>query len=133
MQSQVIAIAKAAADFGGIGVLAVALVLLYRLLDKFGGQFLKATQEQTVAMTQQAAAVTSLVETVKEGQNDQREVLIAVRMQSEKIDRLGKYLEAIDDFVREKIGDLVKKDSEQDKGLAKVEAVMDAVMGGKVA
>jgi uncharacterized Ntn-hydrolase superfamily protein len=103
-------VAKIAADFGGIGVLAVALLLLYRLADKWGGAFLTATQGQTAAMTQQAAAVSALVETVKDGQNDQREVLIAVRMLNDKIDQQRHCLEGIDDFVRERTQALAQAD-----------------------
>ena len=127
-------IAKVAADFGGIGVLAVALFLLYRLADKFGSAFLRASQEQTVAMSQQASAVTQLVESVKEGQSDQREVLMAVRMQSDKIDRQGRYLEAIDDFMREKVKELTGADLAQEKALAVCAAARcgftDAVAAG---
>jgi hypothetical protein len=121
---------KAAADFGGLAVLAGGMMLLYRLLDKWGGAFVEAQKGQTTALAQQASAVTSLVETVKDSQGDQREVLMAVRMQSEKIDRQGKYLEGIDDFVRGRVQALAAADAEQAKELAKLSARWDAKVCG---
>jgi hypothetical protein len=94
---------KVVSDLGAIGVLVVALVMVYRLVDKWGGAFLAAQTAQTAAMTQQASAVASLVETVKEGQHDQREVLMAVRTLSDRIERQGTYLEEIEAYVKERV------------------------------
>lgn len=95
-------IAKAAADFGGLAVLAVAMVLLYRLVDKWGGAFVAAQNGQTIAMTEQASAVTQLVQISEKGQSMQGEVLMAVRMLADRIDQQRNYLQAIDQYVRDR-------------------------------
>jgi uncharacterized Ntn-hydrolase superfamily protein len=108
-----------AADFGGMAVATVMMLLLYRLADKFATAFLAGQTGQTAAMTQQAAAVSELVSTVKDGQNDQREVLIAVRMLNDKIDGQRHCLEGIDDFVRERTQALAAADQELATACAK--------------
>lgn len=106
--------ARIVADFGVAGVMAIGMVLLYRLLDKFGGAFLAAQKDQAVAMaqqasataqqasatTQQAAAVAEMVGMVKESQSDQREILIAVRVLADRSERQMKYLEQIESNCR---------------------------------
>lgn len=94
---------KLAADFGTLGALIVAMVIFCRLLDKWAGKFLDAQQAQTVAMTQQAVATSkqadatvTLAATVREGQSDQREVLIAVRVLADRIEQQKRYLEQIE-------------------------------------
>jgi hypothetical protein len=93
-------VAKAISDFGGMATLGVAMMLLYRLTDKWGGAFLTAQQEQTRAMAQQASAVAGLVDTVKEGQRDQRDVLMAVHTLNDRIERQVVFLQQIEELVR---------------------------------
>jgi len=88
--------ARLASQFGALGLAVLAAVLLYRLVDKWAERFLGAQREQTAAMSEQAAALVGLASVVREGQSDQREVLIAVRVMSDRIERHGKYLENID-------------------------------------
>jgi hypothetical protein len=97
------AVTKLVADFGGLGALVVGMVMVYRLVDKWGGAFLQAQKDQTAATTAQTAAMTALVETVKEGQDKQTEVLVAVRMLSDRMDRQYTYLEAIEGYVKERV------------------------------
>ena len=92
---------KTASDFGVLGVLTVAMILLYRLVDKYGGAMMDSQRAQAAAAAQQASAIQQLVETVKEGQNNSQEVLMAVRTLSDRIDRQTKYLEGVDRFMRE--------------------------------
>ena len=88
--------ARLASEFGAVGLAVLAAVLLYRLVDKWAERFLGAQREQTAAMSAQAAALLGLASVVREGQSDQREVLIAVRVMSDRLERHGKYLETID-------------------------------------
>lgn len=93
---------KLLADFGVMGVMVFGLVLLCRLADKWAAKFLDAQIGQTAAMTSQAAAMTSLASVVREGQSDQREVLIAVRVLADRINSHKDYLEAIERTCRER-------------------------------
>jgi hypothetical protein len=88
--------ARMASEFGAVGLAVLAAILLYRLVDKWAERFLGAQREQTAAMSEQASAIVGLANVVREGQTDQREVLIAVRVMSDRIERHGKYLENID-------------------------------------
>ena len=88
--------AKLAADFGLLGLMIVAIVIAYRLADKWAIKFLDASIGQVKAMTEQAAAVTALAAGLKEGQTEQRDIYIAVSMLSDRIDRQAKYLETIE-------------------------------------
>jgi len=90
-------ITKLLADYGGMGV---AFVLFWRLIDKWAGRFLEAQTQQTTAMAQQAAATGALAGAVKEGQADQREILMAVRLLADRIDQQKEYLIAIDERQR---------------------------------
>src|SRR5438445_628267 len=75
---------KAVSDFGVLGVLIVALVMAYRLTDKWAGRFLDSSQAQTQALANQATAMGDLATVVKEGQGEQREVLMAVRLLADR-------------------------------------------------
>jgi hypothetical protein len=77
------------------GSTALLCWLLWKLADKWLGEFLKASKEQTVAMVTQAAAVTQLAATVQAGQTDQHEVLLAVRVQSRSIRDMKEMLEKL--------------------------------------
>lgn len=96
---------KAASDLGVVGILMVALVMAYRLINKWGGEFLAASTAQTKAMADQASAVANLASVVKDGQTDQREVLIAVRVQSAAMEEMKGYLRELNDrLVAKEIG-----------------------------
>ena len=83
---------KAINEFGATALLCW---LLWKLADKWLGEFLKASREQTVAMVTQATAVTQLAATVQAGQTDQHEVLLAVRVQSRSIRDMKELLEKL--------------------------------------
>jgi hypothetical protein len=99
-----VTIAKGVADFGGVGVLAIGMGMLYRLADKWGMAFIEAQREQTRAMVQQACAVTQLVQISEKSSGQQGEVLIAVRMLADRMDVQRQCLQMIDQFVREREG-----------------------------
>ena len=80
--------------------MALACFLMWRLMDKWAGRFLDAQTGQTTAMTQQAVATAALATAVQEGQVDQREILLAVRMLADRIDQQKTYLIAIDERQR---------------------------------
>src|SRR5690242_5948182 len=87
---------KAVADLGIAGVMAVGMVLLYRLVDKFATAFLEQQKEQTTAAANQATAMAALASAVREGQSDQKEVLFAVRLLADRMDQQRECLVAIE-------------------------------------
>jgi hypothetical protein len=89
-------VAKIAGDFGVVGVMIVGVVLLYRLADKWAALFLEAQKAQSAAMAEQAAAMAGLAGAVREGQSDQREVLMAVRLLADRMDQQREYLVQMD-------------------------------------
>lgn len=93
---------KLISEVGLVGVMALALLLFYKLLDKYGGAFLKAQEGQSASQAAQASSIAALAAAVREGQNDQRDVLIAVRVLADRIDTQKGYLESIDRTLREK-------------------------------
>ncbi len=77
------------------GVWGLMAYLAYRLVDKWAGKFLEvstdrlvAEREQTTALQSQATAISALVQTVQTGQNEQHEVLLAVRVMARQMERL---------------------------------------------
>jgi hypothetical protein len=83
---------KLLTEFGTTGMFCL---LLWKLADKWLGSFLKASQDQTAAMTSQAVAITNLANNVSAGQTDQHEVLLAVRVQSREMREMKDLLERI--------------------------------------
>lgn len=63
----------------GLGVPGLVTYVIYRLLDKYLGRFLSATEMQANAIQELAAAV-------KESASDQREVVMAVRVLTSKVE-----------------------------------------------
>jgi len=59
--------------------------------------------EQAKATTTQAIATTTLAAAVKEGQDNGREVLMAVRLLADRIDRQHNYLVRIDERVSQEL------------------------------
>lgn len=85
-----------ALDLGGVGL---CYFLLWHLLDKWAGKFLDAQTAQTDAMTKQAVATASLAASVRDGQDNAREVLMAVRLLADRIEMQKDYLIRIDEKV----------------------------------
>jgi len=77
-------------NMGGMGILAL---VLYKLLDKWAGKFLEAQQ-------QGAAGLGALAAAVKEGQTDQREVLLAIRVLSRQMEDHMGFLRQIEENCR---------------------------------
>jgi hypothetical protein len=86
-------------DLGGMGL---CCFLLWRLLDKWAGKFLEVQMGQTGAMSAQATAMAQLATAVKDGQSDQREVLMAVRLLADRIDTQKGYLMQIEENCRKR-------------------------------
>ena len=86
---------------GDYGAMGLCCLLLWTLLDKWAGKFLDAQVKQTEAMVAQSGAITALAASVREGQEDGREVLMAVRVLADRIDTQRDYLMRIDDQLRE--------------------------------
>jgi hypothetical protein len=71
---------------GGFGICCLMMGLIYKLVDKWAGEFLAAHK-------QQASAMTTMAESVKQSMTDSREILIAVRVQSQQIGDLKTLIE----------------------------------------
>jgi hypothetical protein len=91
---------KLVLNYGGMGA---CCYLLYSLIDKWAAKFLDAHVEQAKATTTQAIATTTLAAAVKEGQDNGREVLMAVRLLADRIDRQHNYLVRIDERVSQEL------------------------------
>jgi hypothetical protein len=76
---------KLLTDWGAAGMVCW---LVWKLADKWAAAFLKAQTDQTAAMTDQAKAITELVQAVRDGQNDQHEVLLAVRVMARQVEEM---------------------------------------------
>jgi hypothetical protein len=70
-----------------LGSTAMALAVAWRLVNKWAGQFLLLQRQQAESGERQAAAIAALAGAVGATREDQREVLIAVRVLAEKMDR----------------------------------------------
>ena len=84
-----------------IGSTALALGVAWRLVNRWAAEFLKLARQQAESGERQAAAIGALAGAVGATREDQREVLIAVRVLAEKMDRqkeslaeIGRELEA---------------------------------------
>jgi hypothetical protein len=88
--------------FGVLGLMALGMVMFYRLADKWAAKFLDAQTGQTKAMAEQAAAVTGLAAAVKEGQAGQQDIFLTMNLVADRIDRHGKLLERIEETCRTK-------------------------------
>jgi hypothetical protein len=91
---------KMAADFGILGLFVVAMALMFRLVNVWAPKFLATMTEQAAAMTRSAVAVANLATEVRDGQSDQREVLIAVRVLANRIDDQRTCLAGIEENCR---------------------------------
>lgn len=85
-------LAKMGSDASIATVLLAGMVMLYRLLDKYGAAFLAEAKGQVQSMTEQAASVTALAASVREGQTEQREVLMAVRVQARVLEEIREFM-----------------------------------------
>lgn len=82
VMGEVLEVVRAAGNYGVAGLI---VWLLYRLADKWAPQFLKAHQDQAAAMTDMAKAV-------REGREEQRDLVIAVRVLAAKIDQMDAHV-----------------------------------------
>ena len=72
-------------------------LVVWKIVDKWAGQFLDAQKAQANAMG-------SLASAVKDGQTDQREVLIAVRVLARQMEENRQYLMAIEQAMNGGVG-----------------------------
>lgn len=71
-----------------LGSTGLVIFFGWKLVDRWAGRFLEAQKEQSAAMKTQAAAMGELAESVKDGQGEQHEILLAIRAQASKMDEL---------------------------------------------
>jgi hypothetical protein len=95
---------KLASDFGVLGVLVFFGVLLYRLMDKWAARFLDAHVGQATALAAQATSMTALTKLVESSQTIQADMLVALGVMADRVERQRGYLEAIDKTCRERGG-----------------------------
>ena len=81
-----------------LGSTGLILYIIWRLVDRWAGEFLKASNAQASAMGELAAAV-------KEGQGDARETLLAMRVLATKIDDMKRSVDHFTDVRRVDVGD----------------------------
>lgn len=81
---------------GSIGVGGLIIWLLYKLVDRWAPQFLAAHQQQAKAMTDLAGAV-------REGREEQRDLVMAVRALAAKIDQQTEHIDELETRVRERV------------------------------
>ncbi len=84
-----------------LGVGGLALAIFGWLANRWAGKFLEAQQGQTSAMVSQAKAMESLAQTVRDGQGEQREVLLAVRVMATKLDEVRSEIRNLEADIRE--------------------------------
>ncbi len=89
--------AKLVESFGGLGVLALGVFLLWRLADKWASQFLEVQKSQAAAMSELATAVRDTL-------GDQHELLLAVRVQAMKLEEIKGWMKDLDEHVRGMLG-----------------------------
>jgi len=77
-----------------LGIAGFCIYSLYRLADKWAEKFLDVQGKQAVAMGDLAAAV-------REGQGDQREVLLAVRVIATEQRELKGWIKELDGHIRQ--------------------------------
>jgi hypothetical protein len=75
-----------------LGTTALLIVTAAWLANKWAPKFLEAQQGQARAMTELASAV-------KEGQSDQQETLVAVRVLAQKVDEVKGWMRDLDDHI----------------------------------
>jgi len=81
-------------NFGATGLIAW---VFYKLVDKWADRFWKAQTAQTEAMEAQAHGMAQLAGSVVQGQTDQRDTLIAVRVLARQVEEHKSYLVEISD------------------------------------
>jgi len=83
-----------------LGSTALILVIIWKLTDRWAGKFLETTAKflevgvsQANAAGQQAQAMVTLANAVKDGQGETREVAVVLRVLATKVDELKKLVE----------------------------------------
>jgi hypothetical protein len=90
------------ADFGVTGIFVLFIVLFCRLIDKWAARFLDVQTSQSVAMEKQASGLLALAGSIKESAENEREILAAVRLLAERIDRQKDNLIRIEEKLQER-------------------------------
>ena len=88
---------------GQLGLPGLALYLAYKLADRYLGQFLGSMGEFVKVNAQQAQAIVDVATVVKESRDDQRDVVMTIRVMADKLDQVIKWVKEIDEKV-EKAG-----------------------------
>jgi negative regulator of sigma E activity len=79
-----------------LGSSALVLLVVYLLTDKWAGKFLEAIQRQAEALAQVGAPVAALATAIAESRDDQKEILIAVKVIAKQVDAYQNYLAAME-------------------------------------
>lgn len=83
----------------GLGTTGLIIFVVWKLVDRWAGQFLGAQKEQTTAMCDQAKAMAALASAVGAGQGEQRELLIAVRVLAGKVDETKAWVKELSEYM----------------------------------
>lgn len=85
-----------------LGIAGMMIYLLYRLVDKWASQAIDLGAKFLNSQEKQAKAIEDLAGSITHGQDEQRELLLAVRVLATKIDgiaALGERLDPVIEFI----------------------------------
>jgi hypothetical protein len=71
-----------------LGTTGLIIFVLWKLVDRWAGRFLAVQVQQATAMGEQAQAMAGLCSSIRDGQGEQMELLLAVRVMATKIDEV---------------------------------------------
>lgn len=77
-----------------LGMTGLVVVVVWKLVDRWAGRFLAVQDKQASAMGELASAV-------RDNQDEQREVVMAVRVLAGKVDETKGWVKELGEFIRE--------------------------------
>lgn len=83
-----------------LGVAGLVVFLGYKLLDRWVSQILAVAQQHLDATNKQAAAISELASGIKDTRDEQRDVILAVRVLAQKVDEQTGWVKELQDLVR---------------------------------
>ncbi len=69
-----------------LGISGLVIYVAWKVIDKWAGRFLEVQIQQATSMGAQATATSGLAAAMREGQGQQQELMLAVRVMATKLD-----------------------------------------------
>lgn len=82
-----------------LGTTGLIVWVIWKLVDRWAGKFLDVQIKQATAMGAQAVSLGALAEGVRQGQGEDRELLIAVRVLATKVDETKAWVKQLNEVV----------------------------------